>query len=398
MDQEHAELRLQTVCLLILTTLTVAAALRWLRPIMIPFVLAILISYTLMPLVEIQIRRLRFPQWLAVLGAMLCGMVVIGAMGSIVTASVSQLAENVGIYEAQIERLAQRVEGALPLERFGFAPAAETPTAKTPATGTPATETPGAVAGEMVSSADLATSDTAVATADDPLPGEKQPDLSLLDPFAKISGQSIQRFLLATTNAVLNLFSQGFLVLIFVFFLLIGQKPTKAKAKGVLGEIKAGVTSYLSTKVLVSLLTGLLTGLVLTFLNVDYAVAFGFLAFILNFIPNIGSFVATILPLPIVVLTPGFPLVSAILAIALPGAIQFGVGNVLEPKLLGASLDLHPITILIALIFWGMLWGVAGMFLAVPITAVLKILFERLEHTRPIAHVLAGRLDKLKLD
>lgn len=389
MEKEHAELRLQTVCLLILTTLTVAAALRWLRPIMIPFVLAILISYTLMPLVEIQIRRLRFPQWLAVLGAMLCGMVVIGAMGSIVTASVSQLAENVDVYEAQIERLAQRVEGALPLERFGFGPASKEPSSKVPL----------AAAGEMAASADLATTASTTAASASPPPGEEAPPrLSLLDPFAKISGQSIQRFLLATTNAVLNLFSQGFLVLIFVFFLLIGQKPTKAKTKGVLGEIKAGVTNYLSTKVLVSLLTGLLTGLILTFLNVDYAVAFGFLAFILNFIPNIGSFVATLLPLPIVVLTPGFPLVSAILAIALPGAVQFAVGNVLEPKLLGASLDLHPITILIALIFWGMLWGVAGMFLAVPITAVLKILFERLEHTRPIAHVLAGRLDKLKLD
>jgi AI-2 transport protein TqsA len=391
MDQSHTELRIQTVCLLILTILATAAALRWLRPIMIPFVLALLFSYSLAPVVEFQMRRLRLPHGVAVFGALLFVLVLLGGVGGIVTASVAQLAENTSVYEQQVRRLVHRVESALPLERLGLVPGQADGTGAVPTFHFELEE-------ELVV----------------PPPAGQAPSAarsSILDPLAQISGASVQRFLLATTNAVLSVFSQGFLVFIFMMFFLLGAKPgldtagpapgakgKPRKSPGVLREIQVQVKSYLATKVLVSLLTGLLVGLVLAILRVDYAVAFGFMAFILNFIPNIGSLVATLLPLPVVFLTPGFPLVSAVLALVIPGTIQFTVGNILEPKLMGRSLDLHPVVILIALIFWGMLWGIVGMLLAVPITAVLKILFERLEHTAPIAHALAGRMDKLGID
>ena len=80
------------------------------------------------------------------------------------------------------------------------------------------------------------------------------------------------------------------------------------------------------------------------------------------------------------------------LAILLPGSVQMFIGNVIEPKMLGDSLDLHPITVLLSLIFWGMLWGIPGMLLAAPITAVLKILSENLEITAPVARLLSGKL------
>ena len=83
---------------------------------------------------------------------------------------------------------------------------------------------------------------------------------------------------------------------------------------------------------------------------------------------------------------------TAVLAIVLPGTIQIVIGNMLEPKILGESLDLHPATVLMSLIFWGMLWGIVGALLAVPMTAVLKILLERLEPARPFAEIMAGRL------
>ncbi|MBX3729264.1 MAG: AI-2E family transporter [Candidatus Sumerlaeia bacterium] len=395
MDQSHTELRIQTVCLLILTILATAAALRWLRPIMIPFVLALMFSYSLAPVVGFQMRRLRLPHGLAVVGAMFFMLVLLGGVGGIVTASVAQLAENASVYEQQVRKLANRIENALPLERLGLVPEESN--------GTSNGDTLRFQFDESAPESGLSPLQaTPVKPADRP---------SILDPLAQISGSSVQRFLLATTNAVLNVFSQGFLVFIFMLFIMLGAKPgletgvsgdgasNKArKGRGVLHEIQAQVKSYLATKVLVSLLTGLLVGLVLAILRVDYAVAFGFMAFVLNFIPNVGSLVATLLPLPVVFLTPEFPIVSAVLAIAIPGAIQFTVGNILEPKLMGQSLDLDPVVILIALIFWGMLWGIIGMLLAVPITAVLKILFERLEHTAPIAHALAGRLDKLGID
>ena len=130
----------------------------------------------------------------------------------------------------------------------------------------------------------------------------------------------------------------------------------------------------------------------LSILGIDLALAFGIFAFLLNFIPSLGSVVATFLPLPIVLVTEDMTLATGIMAIAIPGAIQFSVGNVIEPKVMGKSLELHPVTILVALIFWGTLWGVVGMFLAVPITAVLRILLGRLEVTRPAAALLEGRL------
>ena len=113
------------------------------------------------------------------------------------------------------------------------------------------------------------------------------------------------------------------------------------------------------------------------------------MTFLLNFIPNIGSAVAMLLPVPVVLLTGEISVTTKIVALGLPALVQFLVGNVLEPKWMGSSLDLNPIVILLALIFWGVLWGPVGMLLSVPITAVLKILLQRLPYTRPVADLLA---------
>ena len=136
-------------------------------------------------------------------------------------------------------------------------------------------------------------------------------------------------------------------------------------------------------------------GLTLLILDVPLAMVFGLLAFLLNFIPNIGSAIATLLPLPVVLVDPQVSALSAILALAIPGAIQGVMGNVVEPRMMGDSLDLHPVAILMSLIFWGMLWGVIGMLLATPITAVLKIFLERFDGSRPLAELMAGRLNGL---
>jgi AI-2 transport protein TqsA len=113
---------------------------------------------------------------------------------------------------------------------------------------------------------------------------------------------------------------------------------------------------------------------------------------LLNFIPNLGSIIATLLPLPVVLMNPEVSSTTAVLAFVLPALIQFTIGNVIEPNVMGSSLELHPVTILLALVLWGTIWGIVGMLLATPITAAMKILFERLELTAPVANLLAGRL------
>ncbi|CAE7818256.1 unnamed protein product [Symbiodinium microadriaticum] len=86
-----------------------------------------------------------------------------------------------------------------------------------------------------------------------------------------------------------------------------------------------------------------------------------------------------------------------VLVISLSSAVQIISGNVIEPRMMGDSFDVHPIAILLALMFWSLVWGMIGMFLAVPMTAVMKILFAKFEMTKPLADLLAGRIDGLSM-
>ena len=196
-----------------------------------------------------------------------------------------------------------------------------------------------------------------------------------------------------TAGMVKSLFSQGFLVVIFVIFLLAGRDPHVVRT-GIYAEIEAKIRMYITTKFVLSAVTGILVWAVLAMFGLKMAALFGMMAFLLNFIPSIGSVIATLLPLPVALAQFGNPLeVWTILGVLLiPGAIQMVVGNVLEPKIMGQGLQLHPITILLALAVWGMLWGVIGMLLSVPITATIRIVLMRFETTRPIGNLLAGEL------
>jgi AI-2 transport protein TqsA len=126
--------------------------------------------------------------------------------------------------------------------------------------------------------------------------------------------------------------------------------------------------------------------------GVPMAFTFGVMAFLLNFVPNVGPLVASLLPIPLIVLDPDGSILWMISTICVISGIQLISGNLVEPKIMGNSSDLHPVTILLALMFWGMMWGIIGMFLATPITAAVKIVLERIEQTRPLANLMAGRM------
>jgi AI-2 transport protein TqsA len=118
---------------------------------------------------------------------------------------------------------------------------------------------------------------------------------------------------------------------------------------------------------------------------------FAFIVFLLSFIPSIGPIIATLLPLPVAVTQFHDPWTIAAV-ILIPGAIHMVIGNIIEPKLMGRGLELHPVTVLLALAFWGLLWGVVGMVLAVPIVAMLRIVLSHFGTTRSLADLLAGHL------
>lgn len=192
------------------------------------------------------------------------------------------------------------------------------------------------------------------------------------------------------TGDIFSLLGNVVLVLIFSMFLLIGDFQSKEKHP-LFEEIQNKIAKYVATKFLTSLSTGVIVGVILWIVGGELVFMFALLTMLLNFIPSIGSIIATLVPLPVLLLQFGFgwEFISAFIAM---GITQFFIGNVLEPKVMGESMDLHPITIMIFLIFWGLVWDVPGMFMAVPITALVKIVLGRIPSLQPLSELMAGRI------
>ena len=342
MESIKKNLKILTPCVIILTFIAAGAALYWLRSVLIPFVLALFFFYCLNPLVDFQIRRLRVPRPLAILLTIILGLVLLFLVGTLVSSSINQMRIHSDDYRSRLIQLQQKSLEILPENLFGM-PVKET--------GAKMLKVPEDVAGKTLS---------------------------------------------GLIGTLLNLFSNGVLVAIFMFFLLLGSSPLQKKSRGVLGEVQTSIRNYIRLKVIISIVTGGVHGIILMLFGVEFAVVFGILAFLLNFIPNLGPVLTTLLPIPVIILSPDLSPTAIILAIMLTGGVQFASGNVFEPRIMGESLDLHPVVVLLSLIFFGMIWGMAGMFLATPITGALKIMFEKIENTRTIAHLMAGRLEDLE--
>ena len=134
-----------------------------------------------------------------------------------------------------------------------------------------------------------------------------------------------------------------------------------------------------------------MAGLIYWFLGIELAFIFGTLTFILNFIPVFGSVIAVLIPIPVAFLQFQDP-TFFVLIILLPAIVHIIIGNIIEPKIFGETFGLHPITVILSLIFWGMIWGIIGVLLAAPLTAIIKISFEKFETTKPISLFLEGKI------
>ena len=191
------------------------------------------------------------------------------------------------------------------------------------------------------------------------------------------------------------------LILIFLMFMLAGRgalsgRITKAfdprrtnKIEYILNSIEDQVQQYLLIKTLINLANGIICGVILFAFGMDFYIFSALLIFVMHYIPNFGAVVATLFPISIAFLKFGFSLPALLIAILLT-LVQVIIGNILEPKITGKSLNLSPILILISLIFWGYVWGVTGMILAVPVTSAIKIIFENLPGLRPIAEIISA--------
>jgi AI-2 transport protein TqsA len=345
--------RIQTVCLVILSTIVVSLALYWLKRVVVPLALAIFLAIILSPLINFMVTRLRIPNTLAI-GIIVALVFFILAVSIIlILGSLHQLASDVGYYVSKLEALFEPGKVEVFLQKHTWLV-------------------------KVLKWMEI----------DDP---------SKFNPFSLLSvGKIVQGTITAvsgTANAVITLVSTGLLTLLFVVFILVGTKPSVGNEGSLSGEIEKSVKQYVITKTFVSALLSAFVFVILRLFQVPYAVSFAAITFILNFIPVIGSVIATILVIPVMAFNPPpvvFTWTTIVIVMTLLTAIQYVIGNVIEPKIMGSSLGLSPITLMVALVFWGMLWGFVGMILAVPITAVIKIILEHIDIAKPITDLLAG--------
>jgi len=194
-----------------------------------------------------------------------------------------------------------------------------------------------------------------------------------------------------------GLLTDALLILLMVFFMLLEAPGLPAKLRMSLGDADTTITQlskiidsikrYLAIKTMISFATGILIAIWLAIMGVDYPLLWGLLAFLLNYIPNIGSFIAAIpaLLLAFIQLGP----VATVLAGTGYLLVNGVIGNVIEPRIMGRGVGLSTLVVFLSLVFWGWVLGLVGMLLSVPLTMCIKITMESSEDTRWIA-VLMG--------
>jgi predicted PurR-regulated permease PerM len=220
---------------------------------------------------------------------------------------------------------------------------------------------------------------------------------------------SMQNILVNIYGVFSTITSSAVLIALYVSFLFVEQHYSRQKllalfpqkgprqlVNNISTHIVKDTQTYLGLKTLMSLFTATTSWIIMKWVGLDFAEFWGLLIFFLNFIPNIGAMIATAFPalIALVQFESWFPFIMVSSGII---AIQFVVGNFVEPRFLGKSLNLSGLVILFALALWGAVWGVLGMFLSVPITVMMMIIFAHFEATRPIAILLSqdGQIKKL---
>ncbi len=351
--EQVRELRMIIALLSVLALFAVGAVLYLLQSVLLPFVIAVFLSFLFKPVVE-QLRKRRIPTAVALLAVVLVVAAVLTGVSMVAVSSVNSFIAALPRYEARLTALASELLGAVQGTASGL--------------------------------------------------GWSLDEFSISD---AIPISSVTSMVSASLGSLLSALGDGVMILLFMIFILAGAGDLSRKivfafsgehaesAASVIENIDDRVRRYMLTKAVVSLFTGTVTTVILLILGVDFALLWGFLAFLLNFIPNIGSIISTFFPVLIALLQFDSP-ARALIALVLIGAAQNLIGNVLEPKIMAFSLDLSPLLILASLIFWGWLWGIWGMILAVPIMSMLKIVFEQVDGLKPVAVLMSGSLPRGK--
>lgn len=318
----------------------VVAGMKSASSLIVPFLLAIFISIICMPLL-LLLRRKGVPGWFSVLVILVGVLVVGGLLVTLMGTSLGDFSKNLPTYQEQLTEKSSVLFGWL--KGHGID-----------------------ISGDMIK--------------------------ENFNPSAvmKLAANTFSELSAALTN--------GFMILLIVIFILleITDFPAKinaavkdpAKSLSGLEKIGVSVNRYLEIKTIFSLATGVCVGIWLWVLGVDYPLLWGVFAFILNYVPNIGSIIAAIPAVLLAIIQ--FGIGHAVLVVVGYVVVNVVFGNLLEPRFMGRGLGLSTLVVLLSLIFWGWVLGPVGMLLSVPLTMILKIVMEGREDTRWISILIGG--------
>ena len=212
----------------------------------------------------------------------------------------------------------------------------------------------------------------------------------------------IPSYATSVASSFAGILASGGLILIYLGFLFLEQghfsnkisalvaNPEKeSEVQQIIAQIRDDIQKYMSIKLFTSSLTGLASYLYLLAVGVDFAGLWGLLIFLLNFIPTVGSIVATLFP-ALIALAQSEAYGLFVLVLLGIGVLQICIGNILEPRLMGSSFNLSPVVILLNLALWNAIWGIPGMFLCVPFLIIVAIVLSHFPQTRSIAIMLSS--------
>lgn len=223
-------------------------------------------------------------------------------------------------------------------------------------------------------------------------------------------GEPGQRFLSEIASATSKLSENLVIVLIYIGFLFLAASNWSAKLDALFpdsedreriremsGDMIEGIEGYLWTQTIISVIITLLTYITLMVLGVDNALLLCVLIFILNYIPTVGSILAAFLPVLFAVAQPSWPaympdneIINAAIVFLAVSFWQFSIGNFLQPRMMGDTLNLSTLVVLLSLAIWGALWGIPGMFLSAPLTVIVMVICKQFSSTRWLSIVLSS--------
>ena len=332
--------RTNSVFLGIIAILGSVAALKLASSVMMPIFFSLLLSFTLSPVVD-GLTRVKVPRGISIVLAILilCGIGYL--VGLFLLSSLQSFIEEWPKYYARFESILQQISGALNTNFQMDLP--ENPMSEIDLTAT------------FIGSIDTLSANF----------------MSFFKGLVIVILSTI--FLLLDSPYLQNTIAKAF------------PRHTGKRIVIIMRHTIRQIGRYLSVKFLVSALTGVLVWFFLLIIGMDFALIWGVMAFILNFIPNIGSFILMVVTI-LMGFIQFFPLPGRIIAVAFSMiGVQLVVGNFLDPRIQGRRLNLSPVIIIFSLFLWGWIWGPVGMFIAVPITAVIKIVCQNIPVLKPLS-------------